>query len=95
MGLVSVSGKFIKVPNTWEVCLARCGAEGSTYRLALYLLDRATFTELVPLSTAALKRRGVSRASKWRALEQLRQAGLVAVEHRRGRPPLVKVRWRA
>jgi hypothetical protein len=90
-----VSGKFIKVPKMWEVCLAEHGAEASTYRVALYLLDRANFAEQVPLSTAALKRRGVSRASKWRALKQLRQAGLIAVEHRRGRPPLVKVRWRA
>jgi hypothetical protein len=90
-----MSGKFIRVPKMWESCLAECGAEASTYRLALYLLDRANFAELVPLSTAALKRRGVSRASKWRALEQLRQTGLVAVEHRPGRPPLVKVRWRA
>jgi hypothetical protein len=90
-----VNGKFIKVPKMWEACLAKCGAEASTYRLALYLLERANFAELVPLSTAALERRGVSRASKWRALKQLRQAGLVAVEHKRGRLPLVKVRWRA
>ena len=90
-----MSAKFIKVPKMWEACLAECGAEASTYRLALYLLDRATFAEHVPLSTAALKKRGVSRTSKWRALEQLRQAGLVAVEHRRGRPPVVKVRWKA
>ena len=34
----------------------------STYRVALYLLDRAHFAEHVPLSTAALKKRGVSRA---------------------------------
>jgi len=89
-----VSRKFIKFPKMWEACLAERGADGSTYRVALYLLDRATFAEHVPLSTNALKKRGVSQASKWRALERLRQVGLIAVEHRRGRPPLVKVRWR-
>ena len=90
-----MSRKFIKVPKMWEMCLAERGADGSTYRVALYLLDRANFAEHVPLSTAALRKRGVSQRSKWRALEQIAQAGLVAVERRRGRPPLVKVRWRA
>ena len=92
---VSVSRKFVKFPKMWEVCLAERGADGSTYRVALYLLDRGNFAEHVPLSTAALKKRGVSRASKWRAVEQFRQAGLIAVEGHKGRLPLVKVRWRA
>lgn len=87
--------KYVKFPRLWEEWLAKWGADGSTYRVALYLLDRAHFAEHVPLSTAALKKRGVSQRSKWRALEVLRQAGLIAVEHRPGRPPLVKVRWRA
>jgi hypothetical protein len=87
-------GKFVKFPKMWQVCLAEKRADGSTYRVALYLLDRASFSEQVPLGNAALKKQGVSQRSKWRALEQLRQAGLIAVEARRGRPPLVKVRWR-
>jgi hypothetical protein len=90
-----MSRNFIKVPKMWEGCLAERDVGVSTYRVALYLLERAAFAEHVPLGTAALEKRGVSRTSKWRALEQLRQAGLIAVEHRRGRPPLVKVRWRA
>ena len=88
-----MSYKFIKFPKMWQACLAEKCADGSTYRVALYLLDRAAFSEHVPLGNAALKRRGVSQRSKWRALQQLRQAGLIAVENRQGRPPLVKVRW--
>jgi len=90
-----VSRKFVNFPKMWEVCLAERRADGSTYRVALYLLDRGNFAEHVPLSTAALKKRGVSRASKWRAVEELRRAGLIAVEGHKGRLPLVKVRWRA
>jgi hypothetical protein len=40
-----------------------------------------------------LQSHGVSRASKWRVLKLFSEAGLIAVERRRGRPPLVKVRW--
>ena len=39
--LVGMSRKFVKFPKMWEVCLAERGADGSTYRVALYLLDRA------------------------------------------------------
>jgi hypothetical protein len=68
-------------------------ADGSTYRVALYLLDRATWGEQVALGNRVLEKRGVSRRSKWRALERLRQAGLIAVEHRPRKNPLVTVRW--
>jgi hypothetical protein len=86
--------KFVKFPKMWQVCLAEQRADASTYRLALYLLDRTAFSDQVPLGNAALKRQGVSQRSKWRALEKLRRLGLIAVETRRGRPPLVKVRFK-
>jgi biotin operon repressor len=85
--------KFVKVPKMWQVRLAEIQATGTTYRVALYLLDKATFSKQVPLGNHVLEKQGVSRAAKWRALERLRQSGLIAVEARRGRPPLVKVRW--
>jgi hypothetical protein len=77
----------------WQICLEEKRAGASTYRVALYLLDKATFSKQVPLGNRVLKKHGVSRAGKWRALEFLRQAGLIAVEERRGKAPLVKVRW--
>jgi hypothetical protein len=86
--------KFIKFPEMWRACLADARADGCTYRVALYLLDRACFSERVTLGNKALEKHGVSRASKWRALQQLRAAGLVALETRRGRAPIVTVRWK-
>jgi len=86
-------GKFVKVPRLWEEVLTDIRADGTTYRVALYLLNQATWTERVSLGNRVLERHGVNRQGKWRALERLRQAGLVAVESRRGRPPLVKVRF--
>jgi hypothetical protein len=88
-----MSRKFTKVPKMWQVCLEDIKADGSTYRVALYLLDRASWGEHVPLGNRVLEKHGITRRTKWRALERLRQAGLIAVEARVGRPPLVKVRW--
>jgi hypothetical protein len=85
--------KFVKFPRMWQLCLAEKSADGSTYRVALYLLDKASFSEQVPLGNRVLSKLGVSRASKWRAIGLLRRAGLIAVEARRGKAPLVKVRW--
>ncbi len=88
-----MTGKFVKFPRMWQICLAEKRADASTYRVALYLLDKATFSKQVRLGNRALEKHGVSRAGKWRALEFLRQAGLVAVEERKGKAPLVNVRW--
>ena len=85
--------KFVKVPKMWQDCLAEMQADGSTYRVAFYLLDKAMWSEHVPLGNRVLEKHGVSRASKWRALEQLRNRGLIAVQARPGRAPLIKVRW--
>jgi hypothetical protein len=88
-----MSDKFVKFPNMWRQCLVAAHADRSAYRVALYLLDKASFGNPVPLGNRVLAKHGVSRYSKWRALELLRRAGLVAVEERRGKAPLVKVRW--
>jgi hypothetical protein len=61
--------------------------------VALYLLDRASFTNQFVLSTSALRKLGVSRNGKRRALQQLRQAGLIAIQERPDKNPLVTVRW--
>jgi hypothetical protein len=86
--------KFVKVPQLWIDCLAKPGTTAATYRTAFYLLDRAIFADHVLLSTTALKKRGVGQRSKWRAIAQLRQMGLIAVEQHSGRLPRVKVRFK-
>jgi hypothetical protein len=85
--------KFIKVPKMWQVVLTEKRVSAPAHRVALYLLDRAAWSENVPLGNRVLEKYGINRWAKWRALEELRRAGLIAVEARRGRPPLVKVRW--
>ena len=85
--------KFIKFPSIWQDTLVKVDADATTYRVALHLLDRAAWGQNVPLGNRVLEKHGVSRWSKWRALKRLREAGLIAVESRRGRPPLIKVRF--
>jgi hypothetical protein len=85
--------KFTKFPKMWGQQLAEIHANGCTYRVALYLLDRANFSKQVILSTSAMRRLGVSRNGKRGALDQLRRAGLVAVEERPDKNPIVTVRW--
>jgi hypothetical protein len=88
-----MSPKFVKFPRMWQACMAERRMDASTYRVALYLLDRASFSDHVPLGNRVLAKHGVSRAGKWRALRQLGQAGLIAIERRRGKAPVVNVRW--
>jgi hypothetical protein len=88
-----MSRKFTKVPMIWQEYLAKADADATTYRVALYLLDQATWNSDVPLGNRVLSKIGVSRWSKWRALRKLRGAGLVAVEERPRRAPVVKVRF--
>jgi hypothetical protein len=85
--------KFTKFPKMWSQQLAGIHANGCTYCVALYLLDRASFSKQVILSTSAMRRLGVSRNGKRGALDQLRRAGLIAVEERPDKNPIVTVRW--
>jgi hypothetical protein len=88
-----MSQKFVKFPDMWRVRLAEIQADGSVYRVALYLLDKAGFVNPVTLGNRVLEKHRVSRHGKWRALEALRNAGLVAIVRRNGKAPLVTVRW--
>ena len=85
--------RFTKVPDVWFQCLADIRADGCTYRVALYLLREARWGQFVTLSSAALQKLGVSRNGKRSALRQLREVGLVAVEERPNKNPVVKVKW--
>jgi hypothetical protein len=89
--------KFVKFPEMWRVQLAEIRASGNTYRVALYLLERARWmspgNRRVTLSTTTLRRLGVNRDGKRTALQQLRKAGLGAVEERPKRSPIVTVRF--
>jgi len=84
------SGQFVAVPMLWVERLA-AARSAATLKLAMRLLwmhfrDRA---RPVRLANAVLAATGVSRGQKWRALTELERLGLVRVERRRRRSPIV------
>jgi hypothetical protein len=85
--------KFTMVPDMWALRLAEMRADGCTYRVALYLLQRARWEQHVTMSNQAAEKIGVGRRGKRSALHQLSEAGLVVVEERPSKSPIVKVRW--
>jgi hypothetical protein len=93
----SVKGKFVQFPQMWEEQLAKVRAGGCAYRVALYLLKRARWqspgNRQITLSTTTLRKLGVSRDGKRSALQQLRRAGLIRVEERPKKSPIVTVRF--
>jgi DNA-binding MarR family transcriptional regulator len=82
---------FVQVPWTWIERLE--GATGQTYRLALVLLYLHWKGKSAPtkLPNGMLKIDGVSRQSKWRALADLEQRGLINVERRPKRSPIIRL----
>jgi hypothetical protein len=84
--------QFIKVPMAWNDRLR--GANGQTHQLALRLLHHAwrRKTQTFVLANKTLATSGISQSSKWRALRELEQRGLIEVENRRpGRSPIVRL----
>ena len=73
--------------------LAETHADGCAYRVALYPLDKAGWSHHVVLGTATMQKLGVGRKGKRGALQQLRRAGLIAVEERPHKSPIVTVRF--
>jgi hypothetical protein len=88
-------GNFVQVPNLWIEQLCAIRAHGSTYRVAMHLLHEAwrTKTRVVKLTNVALAKIGVGREGKAIALRELRKAGLISVEQRPNRNPVVTVRF--
>jgi hypothetical protein len=82
---------FVKVPWTWIERLA--GARyTATYRVALHILYRHWKTgQPFVLSNGMLSMEGVERRAKWRGLQELEQLGLVAIERRQRKSPLITV----
>jgi hypothetical protein len=87
--------KFVMVPAVWAEQLAAIHAHGSAYRVALYLLYESwqTRSSTLKLTNVALAKIGVSRRGKMGALRELRKAGLIAVEEREKRSPVVTLRY--
>jgi hypothetical protein len=84
---------YVQFPWTWFQQMGSVRS-GSTYRLALLLLYEhwRTGGQPIVLSNILCKEEGLSRWAKWRALTELRELGLVRVEHRGKQSPRVNVR---
>jgi hypothetical protein len=87
--------QFVKLPMIWLESLAGIKASASTYRVAAHLLHEAwkSGERVIKLPNEALAKKGVGREGKAIALRELRKAGLVAVEERPRKSPLVTVRF--
>ena len=73
-------------------CFRRSCSHGQTYRLALYLLYlywKDGSGQPIKLSNIGLRDIGISRYSKWRVLADLERVGLISIERRPRRVPLV------
>jgi hypothetical protein len=82
---------WVKVPCLWLEALT--GASGQVYALALHLLYRVWRNggEPVKLGNGDLKIDGISASAKRRALNELERRGLVKVERRPKRSPVVRL----
>jgi predicted transcriptional regulator len=82
--------QFVQVPWVWIEQLAKARHIAS-YRVALYVLYQhwKNAGEPFTLSNAAVE--GVARGTKWRALRELEQIGLITIERRQRKAPRVNV----
>jgi hypothetical protein len=82
---------FVKLPMTWVRQLK--GASGQTWMVAVHVLylDFKEKGKPIKLANGMLKIDGVSPQSKTRALRDLERRGLIAVEYRPRKSPIVRL----
>ena len=80
--------KFVMVPGQWLERLE--GATGKTYQLALHLLwlDWRYNGAEIRLSNKSIR---IERRAKYRALADLEKRGLISIQRRRRRSPVIRV----
>jgi hypothetical protein len=86
--------QFVMMPMWWyEKLLSKPAIAGRTILVALYLLhlDWKNHGKPFNLPNGMLKYDGVSPRSKWRALTDLERRGLIIVDRRRRKSPMVRV----
>ena len=82
---------FVRVPWVWMEKLIGC--RGQTLRVAFVVLylDWKAKGQPVKLANKLPQMVGVSRRAKWRALTDLESLGLISVERRARKSPMVQV----
>jgi hypothetical protein len=83
--------RFVQVPMLWVEKLN--GASGQTHQVALHILflHWKGGGKPIKLANAMLRADGVPRETKRRALLELEQRGLITVDSRTGKSPLIRV----
>jgi hypothetical protein len=84
---------FLKgpIPLAWLEAAARLPGRSLHAGLALWYAAGLTRSAVVPLSNLSGVRFGLDRNAKYRALEWLESAGLVKVERKLGRAPVITI----
>jgi hypothetical protein len=86
----SVGSHFTMFPKIWREQLRKVKARGTTYEVAMVILDKARFAEWVTLSNVGLAKLGVNRHAKYDAIKELKDAALIIVEGRGRCSPRIK-----
>jgi hypothetical protein len=84
--------QFVRVPWIWTDRL-KDAHHISTYRVALHLLYEhwRNGGRVIRLSNSTLKEEGIERREKWRGLRELERFGLIKIERRPRKAPLITV----
>lgn len=80
-----------KIPGSWYEAAAQLPSSAFRAGLALWHLSTIAKANTVKVSGVWLKRFGVPHRSRHRALQTLEAAGLIRVERKRGRCPIVEI----
>lgn len=85
--------RFLKgpIPLPWLELAARLPGKSLHAGIALWYAAGLNRSRSVPLSNIASLRLGLDRNAKYRALGWLEEAGLIAVERKFGRAPVVTI----
>jgi len=79
------------IPVSWLSSAARLPGKSLHVAVALCVLRGSQKSRVVPLSNITSLRFGLDRNAKYRALAWLEEAGLIAVERKLGRAPVVTI----
>jgi DNA-binding transcriptional ArsR family regulator len=90
-GKPRTADRFLKGPVPWKWVIRASGLPGKALiiGLCLWRLKGATRKAAIPLSNSELEPFGIDRAAKSRGLAALEKAGLISVERKRSRWPVV------
>ena len=85
--------KYVRgpIPLDWLSRAAKLPGRSLHVSIALWFVAGLTRSREVPLSNLSSARFGLDRNAKYRALAWLEKAGLIAVERKLGRAPLVTI----